>query len=326
MRNNIKGFTLIEIILAITFLLIIVIMVAPNMYRLITGGNEAQLRQLENQILAGARKYINEDSHTAAWLMSNSDNVIYISVWNLANLGYVSAGLQDPTQNQDYEYRNVIGIRFCDGEFKFGHGNSCNDPNFEEGILSYIEALSIQNNPDNDIILERSLAMNLSADHRYVYYSGIRFRYDPSITSDINGTLVLTATTNCQAVMNRMEDLLIAHNDGFCFNNNRQIMIKENIDFIRGDGTANNPFTLVGDFIGHTGETIATRFLGEWVRVPARGTTNSCDGYIQAKPGRQIRIYCPGEPSGARERNLFSGARIVGGAGRQLDPYQVSLN
>lgn len=221
---NKKGFTLIEIILTVAFLLILTLLVAPNMYQMINSTTEQSLKQTEALIIMGAKKYISEDKNTARNVKNKVDgyNPFYISVWNLANLDYISNNIKDPTQrNVDYEYDNIVEISF---------NNTASQYEYE--IIPLRDAIDLETTDGIEIIKRIT---KLFETYK-IRYSGVEW----TITNVDIANDKVTLSGMCLADYNNQEHLMIGDCDSGV------IVLKGNIYYAANIG--GNTYSIVGDY------------------------------------------------------------------------------
>lgn len=227
---NKKGFTLIEIILSVTFLLILTILVAPNMYQMINSSNENNLEQTEKLIIMGAKKYISEDKNTALNIKNKVSgyNPLYISIWNLSNLDYISANLKDPTQkNNDYDYDNVMEISF-------------NNNQYEYKIIDFKTALEDKASTG----VEKVKTIIKLYQNFKIKYSGIDWEITNINITD-NEVTATSPGDSCPTIVSTSVNLLKVScvNTGGTTNT---IVFKGNIYYIVNIGS--NTYNIIGDF------------------------------------------------------------------------------
>lgn len=229
---NKKGFTLIEIILTVTFLLILTLLVAPNMYQMIEKSAENNLAQTDTLIKLGAKKYISDDKNTASNIKNQITgyNPFYMSVWNLANLDYISANLKDPTQtDNEYDYDNVIEISFDTVAKQYNYK-----------IISFKDALEVKAQYGTEMI---KTITKLYANYK-INYSNTTWTIT-GIDIANNKVTVTSPGITCPTLMSTSSNLLI----GSCINTGgttNTIVLKGNIYYIVNLGS--NTYTIIGDY------------------------------------------------------------------------------
>lgn len=318
---NKKAFTLIEIVLAISFLLIITVMVVPNMYTMIEKNNQKQLEKVETLIKDAAKNYINLDIATAEYIKTESPSPFYISLNDLKRMELISSQLKDPTQgNQEYDYTKVIIINY----------------NSATGIYEY-DLRNASDEIDPNLVEEKTLILKaFTSTYNNVWYSGLNWQVykisntvdgDPSNPNGANDyihlklteTSIGSTTIDCNWIENNLNNrkwLLVKRVSGtYCVqeiiegNNTPRVVLKNNMLFIKGDGTNLNPFLLIGDFKGYQGQQIAKRNIGEYINY------NNSTQRIMKITDNQI-ILANGETV-----SLFS--KIIDGSGSSSDPYII---
>lgn len=317
---NKKGFTLIEIVLAISFLLIVTVMVVPNMYTMIEKNNQKQLANIESLIIEAAKKYINLDPKTAEYIKTIPPTEIpfYISINDLKRMDLVSTQLKDPTQgNQDYDYTKVVEIKYLNQEYLYELKNRS-------------ELLGPSN---EDWASERTLITKAFVSvYNNVWYSGLNWEIykisstvdgeasTPVGTSDyihlkLKDTTIDSTTINCLAIennLNNKKSMLVKRGTSYCtevVGVGSTIVLKNNMLFIKGNGEAVNPFLLIGDFKGYPNQRLAQRNIGEYVSY------NSNLLRIMQLNASQVVF--------SNNTSVSLSTKIVSGSGSVSDPYQI---
>ncbi len=110
MKDN-RGFTLIEVILAVLILAILVIIAFPNITSIINKGKIESCENLRESILSASKMYIKDNRYNldeSVKCENESDKPsFYITLKKLVEKNYIKGPFKNPITNEEYDPSNI---------------------------------------------------------------------------------------------------------------------------------------------------------------------------------------------------------------------------
>ena len=94
-----KGFTLVEMLGVMTFLVLIFAFIYPNVMHMLEKGKENEYVEYENSVFLAAEAYVNSNTDLSSQLVNDGDT-ISITYSDLLQNGFLSSKLVNPKNNK----------------------------------------------------------------------------------------------------------------------------------------------------------------------------------------------------------------------------------
>lgn len=106
---NRKGFTLIEVIMALAIIAILVLILVPNVFVLINKNNEKSCKSLKKNIESAAKVYVTNNKYDLGF---SCDSTVEISFDTLVKSGDLKGIITNPVTKKDIELTNTVSVTY----------------------------------------------------------------------------------------------------------------------------------------------------------------------------------------------------------------------